>query len=97
MVRKTTNGDISLSAVMWIDRNQLYLVSTASSTIPGSICKSSRHRKTEQGAVMVETEFTQLKMVEFFNSVCSKIDQPNRCKQAELNSVKKIQTKSWAF
>ena len=86
-----------MAAIMWVDRDRRFFISTASSTAPSDIHTRTRWRQTNEGAQIIDVPFTQPKAVELYYSVCSKIDEHNRRRQDDLNIEKKLQTKSWAF
>lgn len=97
MVRRNEDYAFEMSAVMWIDRDRRYFISTASSVEPGEPHGRKRWRQTEEGANPVTITITPPKLIDLYYSVCGKIDRHNRCRQADLNIEKKVQTKSWAF
>ena len=71
-VRKSHAGEIEMAAVLWIDRERRYFVSTASSTTPGTPCRRLRWRQTESGVCSTEIEFTPPKVVQLYYSICLK-------------------------
>ena len=96
-VGKSHDGEIETAAVLWIDRERRYFVSTASSTNLGINCRRVRWKQTESGVCRSEIEFTTSKVVQLYYLICSKIDQHNHCRQEDLDIEKKIKTKSWSF
>ena len=97
LVRKGNSGQIEMVALMSVDRDRRYFITTASTSVPSSIHKRERWRQTADGAKPHYTYFNRLKAIKMYYQTCSKVDQHNRWRQDDVNIEKKLQTQSWAI
>lgn len=97
IVRRNTGSSPSIAALIWVDRDRRYFISSALSTNAGEIRTRKRWTQTDDGALPVNITYRQPELVDYYYSVCGRIDHHNRCRQADLISEKKVQTKSYAF
>lgn len=92
---------IALIAILWVDRDRRYFISSTSSSKPGTHYVRFRWRQlsTEPGAQPERVKLTipQPEAVEFYYSACAKIDQHNRCRQKDLQLERKIGTLDWSM
>ena len=97
LVRRNEAVDITMAAILWVDRDHRYLVTTASDTNRVQRNTRVRWKQESNGALPVEVEFSQPNAVQIYYDVCGKIDMHNRCRQDDLNIEKKVHTQSWAL
>jgi hypothetical protein len=90
------DGKIAAMAVVWVDRERRYFISTASSVVEGAMCSRTRWRQLEGGAQRVTVEVKQPHVAELYYSSCSMIDRHNRCRQDDLMLERKYQTQDWS-
>jgi len=86
-----------MAAIMFVDRDRRYFICSGSTSNLISATTRARWRRSEVGAILTEIDFMQPEAVQLYYSVRGKIDQHNRCRQADLNIEKIIQTQSWSF
>jgi hypothetical protein len=89
------DGKIAAMAVVWVDRERKYFISTPSSVLGGAMCSRTRWRQLEGGAQRVTIEVKQPHVAELYHNSCSKIDRHNRCRQDDLLLERKYQTHDW--
>ena len=95
-----------IMALVWVDRDRCYFISTASSLKEGK--EYSRHRwrqpdqdlehmdaPNNQDAVRQQLTVPQPEVCEIYYDTCAAIDQHNRHRQDTLQIERKMQTKSW--
>ena len=97
LVRKDVDNAICMMALVWMDRERRYFISTASTTIDGTPYARIRWRQTEEGPKQMELIVPQPEVVETYYSSCSQVDRHNRCRQDDLTLEKKIETMDWSF
>jgi hypothetical protein len=90
-----------LMALVWMDRERRYFVSSCSNVSPGQPYTRKRWRQLtdvlqNQNAEHVEIEIPQPKVAEIYYTCCAKIDQHNRDRQDTLGMEKKLGTHDWA-
>jgi Transposase IS4 len=87
-------------AMVWMDRERRYFISTAGSFEAGTPYQRCRWRQVDQAAnaapeqVMFTIE--QPKIAEIYYSTCGAIDRHNRLRQDDLRIEKKVETKDWS-
>ena len=100
LVRRDFSGDANFLSFVWIDREQRYFISYASSLQEVTPYKCKRWRKVneEENAEPENVKLTipQPKAAQTYYDVCGKIDQHNRHRQATLKLELKIQTHDWS-
>jgi hypothetical protein len=84
-------------AMVWLDRERRYFISTASSGAEGIPYTRTRWRQLDSGPARVEVVVPLPEVAELYYSCCAKIDQHNRCRQAHLEMEKRFQVKEWSF
>jgi len=89
-------GTPDMMTVLWVDRSRRYFVATAGSTRPGKPCERLRWRKTPAGAQRVAVTVPQPEVTEIYYTCAAKIDQHNRCRQADLRLEHKFGTHDWS-
>ena len=100
VVLKDENGDPTMMAYVWVDRERRYFISSTSSLQEGQPYSRVRWRQMEEEAEdsdarRVELTVPQPLCSEIYYSTCAAIDQHNRCRQDDLRLEKKINTHSW--
>lgn len=86
-----------MAAILWLDRERRYFISSASNSLPASSALRTRWRQEGDYATQVELNVSQPNAVELYYLICSRIDRHNRCRQSDFNIEKKLRTQSWAF
>lgn len=100
LVAKSNGTGPNLLAFLWMDRNRRTFIATGGGAAYGSSFVRRRWRQlepVESGAEpeLVDLEVPQPLACEIYYNTCAAIDQHNRCRQADLNIEKKVQTKCW--
>ena len=96
MVHKGIDGKVDMMALMWVDRERRYFISTTSSAADGTPYERIRWRQTGSFAQRVLLTVRQPKVVETYYSSCAAIDRHNRCRQDDLQLERKLVTLDWS-
>jgi hypothetical protein len=100
LVSKGIDGQPSLLAFVWMDRNRRYFIATGSCLQAGKTYSRNRWRQEdeEQDAPpnRVELFVPQPEAAEVYYSTCGLIDQHNRSRQDTLMLERKVKTHDWA-
>ena len=96
---KKSNDGAKSMAVMWMDRERPYLISTASTTVAGSSVSRQKWHHMEKGK---EVELQRLmvpqpQVVESYYKTCGATDRHNRCRRESLRLEIKFQVKEWSM
>ena len=95
-----TENSPELGAMVWMDRERRYFISTAGSFKWGTPYQRCRWRLVNQepNAAPQQVMFTipQPKIAEMYYSTCGAIGMHNRLRQDDLCIAKKIETKDWS-
>jgi Transposase IS4 len=87
-------------AMVWMDRERRYFISTAGSFEAGTPYQRCRWRQIDQAANAAPERVTftipQPKIAEIYYSTCGAIDRHNRLRQDDLRIEKKVETKDWS-
>ena len=91
---KEDDDDADLIAMVWMDRDRRYFISSASSANLGNPCVRTRWRQIDEVSTnsdpnRMELNIPQPEICEHYYSACGKIDMHNRCRQDDLNLEKK--------
>lgn len=97
MVHMNLDGSHRMMALMWMDRERRYFISTTSSAEEGEPYSRIRWRQLEDGPKRVKLIVPQPKVCELYYSACAQIDRHNGCRQADLNLEKKVGSKDLSF
>jgi hypothetical protein len=90
------DGKIAAMAVVWVDRERRYFISTASSVVEGAMYGRTRWRQLEGSAQRVTVEVKQPHVAELYYNLSSVIDRHNHCRQNDLILERKCQTHDWS-
>eukprot|EP00171_Calliarthron_tuberculosum_P021539 IDg21539t1 len=93
MTHTTSNADLNMMAVMWVDRNRCYFISTTCTSISMSDTYRERWQRTESGSQRVTLQVTILEVAKTYYSACSIINRHNRCRQDDLGLELKFEVK----
>ena len=89
-----------MMALVWMDRDRRYFITTSSSLEEGSPYERERWRQVDltvnADAERVTVVVPQPKVCEVYYSACAKIDQHNRARQEALDLEKKVEVKEWS-
>ena len=88
-------SDCSLMAVLWLDRDRRYFVSSTGTTLPGEEIHRERHTMVDGKSQLLEKDIPIPKVCETYYATCAAVDRHNRCRQHDLKLEKKFQTKRW--
>ena len=95
-----TENSPELGAMVWMDRERRYFISTAGSFEWGTPYQRCRWRQVDPApnAAPQQVMFTipQPKIAEMYYTTCGAIDRHNRLRQDDLRIEKKIETKDWS-
>ena len=96
-----TEDSPELGAMVWMDRERRYFISTAGSFEAGAPYERCRWRQVDAtpNAPPEQVMFTiaQPKIAEIYYTTCGAIDKHNRLRQDDLRMEKKIETKDWSM
>ena len=95
----TTDSDTGCKfmAIMWLDRERRLFISTTGSTAYVDPIRRERWTMVDNEAQLIEKETPIPDVCATYYSSNGKIDQHNRCRQADLNLEKKLRTMKWGF
>jgi hypothetical protein len=93
----TENAKIDMTAVMWLDRERGYFISTTSSVVEGAAYSRTRWRQGPAGPERVTFFVPQPRVDEVYYSACAQIDRHNRCRQDDLMLERKYVTHDWSM
>jgi hypothetical protein len=93
---ENANGDVSVMALVWVDRERRYFIASASSAIAGTPYDRIRWRQTEDGPRRKLLTVEHPKVAEISYSACARIDQHNNCRQDDLGLGRSFQTHDWS-
>jgi hypothetical protein len=101
LMMRGVDGEPSLLAFVWMDRNRRYFIASGSSLNPGVPYNRFRWRQLDDTAnadpERVELNVWQPKAAEVYYACCGKIDQHNRHRMDTLGMERKLGTTSWAM
>lgn len=96
MLHSDETKQYSIAALMWVDRERRYFVSTAGTTLPGAAIYRERWRRVGNESRRIITETQQPMIAETYYATASQVDRHNRCRQDDLKLEKKFQVKEWS-
>jgi len=96
-VHKTADGVVDMVALLWVDRDRRYFISTASTTLPGAPYERIRWRQVGAHAQRVVLTIPQPQVVETYFECCAQVDRHNRCRQDDLRLENKLVTHDWSM
>ena len=97
MVSKGDMEGHDICAVLWVDRERRYFVTTAGTTLPGQTIYRERWRRFGNTSKKIITETSIPQVAETYYATASQVDRHNRCRQDELNLEKKFEVKEWSL
>ena len=84
-------------AIMWLDRERRFFISTTGSTAPVDPILRERWTMVDNEAQLIERTTPITDVCAKYYSANGKIDEHNRCRQADLDIEKKLRTMKWSF
>lgn len=96
MVHGSSACKPEIGAVLWVDRERRYFVTTTGTTIQGSTIYRERWRRVGNESRRTITETQIPSVVETYYTAASQIDRHNRCRQDDLKLEKKFRVKEWS-
>lgn len=96
-LHSTADGVTNLMAVLWVDRERRYFISSASTTLPGDPCRRVGWRQVEDDAERVALSVPIPQVAEVYYNCCSMIGRHNRCRQDDLRLEHKLVTHDWSM
>lgn len=96
MISKPDEGT-GLMAVMWIDRDRRYFISTTGTTNQGKPFVPQRHKRTQEGTSLEEVTVNIPQVCETYHDTCAAIDDYNRCSQDDPGLEKTFDVKDWFY
>ena len=99
MVHLDATGRPDMLALVWVDRERRYFVSTAGICQPGTSYERLRWREMEDGtgAHRVALTVRQPEVAQLYYGCCSQIDRHNRCRQDDQRLERKLGTHDWSM
>ena len=99
LIMRGPDGEPSLLAFVWMDRDRRYFIASASSLAEGEAYVRQRWRQVDTSldadAERVELKVPQPKACEVYYNTCASIDHHNRHRQATLKLETKLKTHEW--
>lgn len=95
-VHREAQGTVDLMALVWVDRDRRYFISTTSTGVDGASLERVRWRQVDGAPQRVALSVPQPQVVETYYSTCAAVDRHNRCRQDELRLEHKLQTQDWS-
>ena len=96
MVHGNASSKPEIGAVLWVDRERRYFVTTTGTTLPGSSIYRERWRRVGNESRRTTTETQIPSIAETYYMAASQIDRHNRCRQDDLKLEKKFLVKEWS-
>jgi hypothetical protein len=90
------DGVVAAMALVWVDRERRYFISTAASAVEGAFYERTRWRQMEGGPQRVTFQIKQPLVAELYYDCCAMIDRHNRCRQDDLMLERKFVTMDWS-
>jgi heat shock protein HspQ len=102
LVHKDDDGRPDMFAFVWLDRERRYFISSGPCLVEGEPYRRFRWRQiddvtTDNPPERIELIVEQPKAAEVYYSVCGKVDQHNRDRQATLGLETKLKTNDWSL
>lgn len=92
----TADGVVDLMAVVWVDRERRYFISSSSTTLPGEPYERIRWRQIDGEAKRVLLTVKLPRVAQEYYECCAAIDRHNRCRQDDLRLEHKLVTHDWS-
>jgi len=93
----TPEGAVKLMALMWVDRERRYFVSSTSTSMPGEPYDRVRWRQIAENAERVALSVKLPQVAQAYYECCAQIDRHNRCRQNDLRLEHKLATHDWSM
>jgi len=93
----TPEGTMKLMALMWVDRERRYFVSSTSTSLPGNPYDRVRWLQMGEDAERVALKFKLPQVAQAYYECCAQIDRHNRCRQNDLQLEHKLPTHDWSM
>ncbi len=87
---------IDVGALLWVDRERRYFVTTAGTTLPGNTIYRERWSRVDNESRLITTETAIPNVAELYYQAASQIDRHNRCRQDDLRLEKKFRVREWS-
>ncbi len=101
VVAKDADGNPTMMAFVWVDRERRYFIASAGSLAEGEPYHRNRWRQVseEPNAEPERVELTvpQPRAAEMYYKTCARIDQHNRDRQSTLGIERKLVTNDWSM
>jgi Transposase IS4 len=90
------DGEVALMALVWVDRERRYFISTAESAVERAFYERTRWRQMDCGLQRVTFQIKQQLVDELYYECCAMVDRHNRCLQDDLMLERKFVTMDWS-
>jgi hypothetical protein len=90
------DGEVAAMALVYVDRERRYFISTAASAVEGTFYERTRWRQINSGPQLVTVQIMQPLVAELYYDCCAMIDRHNRCRQDVLMLERKFVTMDWS-
>lgn len=97
MQSRIESSDKDLAAVLWMDRERRYFISSCHTTNPGTPISRERWRSVGDSTSKISFQVPVPELVERYYQCCSQVDRHNRCRQDSLGLEKKLEVKTWSL
>jgi len=96
-VHTTADGVTDVMAVLWVDRERRYFISSTSTTLPGMPYDRVRWWQVGDDAERVVVTVAQPQVVETYYPCRAQIDRHNRCLQDDFQLEHKLIAHEWSM
>jgi hypothetical protein len=97
LVHEDENAKIDMMAVMCLDSERIYFISTTSSAVEGAAYSRTRWSQGPAGPERFTFSVPQPRVAAIYYSACAQIDRHNRCRQDDLMLERKYVTRDWSM
>jgi hypothetical protein len=88
------DAEVAAMALVWVDRERRYFISTAASAVEGA--ERTRWRQMNSGTQRVPFQIKRPLVAELYYNCCAMIDRHNRCRQDDVMLERKFVTMDWS-
>jgi hypothetical protein len=88
--------EVAAMALVWVDRERRYFMSTEASAVEGAFYERTRWRQINSWLQRVTFQIKQPLIAELYYDCCAMIDRHNRCRQDDLMLERKFVTMDWS-
>jgi len=95
--QSTPEGAVKLIALMCVEREQRYFISSTSISMPGEPYDHVRWRQMPENAEQFALSFKPHQVAQAYYECCAQTDRRTRCRQNDLRLEHKLATHDWSM